>query len=72
VLEESLIAREGEVVSFDYRQAEESLTIVATVRSFRPADQGSVDAIAAELEDRLERRVTLEVVILPVIRSGGE
>lgn len=72
VLEESLIAREGEVVSFDYRQAEESLTIVATVRSFRPADQESVDAIAAELEDRLERRVTLEVVILPVIRSGGK
>ncbi len=69
VLEESLVAHDEEMVSFDYRQEETSLEIIATVRSPHSADQESVDATAAILEEELEREITLEVVTLPVIRS---
>lgn len=44
--------------------------VIATVRSARPFDQAVVDHLAKALNGRLDEPTTLEVVVLPAIRSA--
>lgn len=70
VLKEQMKAQERELVSFEYRMEREQLIVVATVRSDHALDQAAVEEAASALRERLERPLTLEVVALPVTRSG--
>jgi uncharacterized hydrophobic protein (TIGR00271 family) len=71
VLAQSMAAREGELVEFEHQAQQDGLLIVATVRSVEPLQGPAADEIASSLRERLERPVTLEIVTLPVVRSGG-
>jgi uncharacterized membrane protein len=71
VLVERMDAREGELVDFEHESVRGRLMVVATVRSADPLDGSAADEIAGALRERLDRPVTLEIVTLPVIRSGG-
>lgn len=70
VLTEHMGAREGDLVEFEHETDEGRLLVVATVRSVDPPQGSAVDEMAGALQERLDRPVTLEVVTLPVVRSG--
>jgi len=71
VLQSHAAAQGGTLVEFEYQlQRDDHLTIVATIRSSRPTEQLAVDAAANALRQRLNRPVTLELVVLPVTRSN--
>jgi uncharacterized hydrophobic protein (TIGR00271 family) len=72
VLKAQVAAQEGELVEFEYREEREGLLVIATVRSAQSFDQVVVDHLAEALSGRLDRPMTLEVVVLPVTRSGGQ
>jgi hypothetical protein len=72
VLEEQSLAQERVVVEFEYQIERDEVAVIATMRSVQPIDQTVVDAIAASLREHLDRPVTLEVIALPVTRSGGQ
>jgi F0F1-type ATP synthase delta subunit len=59
------------LVDFEYQIDEDTLIIVAHVRSTSPPSQETVETLAAALNERLDQAVTLEVVSLPVIRSSN-
>lgn len=69
VLTERIDARDGELVGFEHRTEEERLLVIATVRYVNQVEEPLADAVAAALEERLDRPVTLEIVTLPVVRS---
>jgi len=71
VLTESMVARDGQLVEFEHQVQQDQLLVVATVRSVEPLPGSAADEIASSLRERLNRSVTLEVVTLPVVRSGG-
>lgn len=72
VLRTQIATQGGELVEFEYREESDGLLVIATVRSAQPFDQAAVDHLAEALSDRLNRPMTLEVVVLPVTRSGGQ
>jgi uncharacterized hydrophobic protein (TIGR00271 family) len=72
VLKAQVAAQEGELVEFEYREERDGLLVIATVRSAQSFDQVVVDHLAEALSGRLDRPMTLEVVVLPVTRSGGQ
>jgi uncharacterized hydrophobic protein (TIGR00271 family) len=71
VLTESMVARDSQLVEFEHQVQQDQLLVVATVRSVEPLPGSAADEIASSLRERLNRPVTLEVVTLPVVRSGG-
>jgi uncharacterized hydrophobic protein (TIGR00271 family) len=71
VLTERMAAREGELADFEHQTERGRLVVVATVRSVQPLEASAVDEIADALGERLNRRVVLEVIRLPVVRSEG-
>lgn len=58
-----------ELVAFEHRIERERLVVIATVRAVDPLEEGSIDPIAAALRERLDRPVTLDVIVLPIVRS---
>jgi len=71
VLKEQITTQGGELVEFEYREERDGLVVIATVRSALPFEQAAVDHLAEALSGRLDEPTTLEVVVLPVTRSGG-
>lgn len=51
--------------------AEDTLVVLATIRSEQALDQAMVDVTANALSDHLNRPVTLEVITSPIVRSRG-
>ena len=72
VLKAQTATQGGELVEFEYREERDGLVVIATVRSAQPFDQAVVDHLAEALSARLDGPTTLEVVVLPVTRSGGQ
>jgi uncharacterized hydrophobic protein (TIGR00271 family) len=72
VLKAQAATQGAELVAFEYRTEQDDLVVVATVRSTQSFDQAVVDHLAKALSERLDRLMTLEVVVLPVTRSKGE
>ncbi|TEU13061.1 MAG: TIGR00341 family protein [Anaerolineales bacterium] len=72
VLKEQIASQGGELVEFEYREERNELVVIATMRSAQPFDQAAVDHLAEALSGRLDRPMTLEMVMLPVTRSGGQ
>jgi len=72
VLKAQIASQGGELVEFEYREERDGLLVIATVRSTQPFDQAVVNHLAEALSGRLDRPMTLEVVVLPVTRSGGQ
>ena len=70
VLEEQVVSPDQELVEVEYRPTGGSMLVIATVRSKEPIDQDAVDDAAAALNERLDQPVILELVTLPVLRSG--
>jgi uncharacterized hydrophobic protein (TIGR00271 family) len=70
VLQEQVVSDDRELVEVEYRPTGGSMLVVATVRSKEPIDQDAVDDAAAALNQRLDQPVILELVTLPVLRSG--
>jgi uncharacterized hydrophobic protein (TIGR00271 family) len=70
VLKAQVATQGAELVAFEYRMEQDGLVVVATVRSAQPFDQTAVDHLAEALSERLGRPMTLEVVVLPAIRSA--
>jgi uncharacterized hydrophobic protein (TIGR00271 family) len=70
VLKTQIATQEGELVEFEYQDERDGLLVIATVRSAQPLDQAVVDHLAEALSARLDRPMTLEVVVLPAIRSA--
>jgi uncharacterized hydrophobic protein (TIGR00271 family) len=70
VLEEQVVSDDRELVEVEYRPTGGSMLVIATVRSKEPIDQDAVDDAAAALNRRLDQPVILELVTLPVLRSG--
>jgi uncharacterized hydrophobic protein (TIGR00271 family) len=71
VLTEQMAAREGELVDFEHQTEQSRLVVIATVRSTESLEASAADEMVVALRERLGRRVTLEVITLPVVRSGG-
>jgi hypothetical protein len=69
-LKEQIATQGGELVEFEYREERDGLLVIATVRSAQLFDQAAVDHLAEALSGRLDRPTTLEMVVLPVTRSG--
>jgi hypothetical protein len=72
VLKAQVASRGGELVEFEYREERDRLVVIATVRSAQPFEQAVVDHVAEALNGRLGKPMILEVVVLPVTRSGGQ
>jgi uncharacterized hydrophobic protein (TIGR00271 family) len=72
VLKAQIANRGGELVEFEYREERDGLVVIATMRSAQPFEQAVVDHVAEALSEQLDRPMTLEVVVLPVTRSGGQ
>jgi uncharacterized hydrophobic protein (TIGR00271 family) len=73
VLQTHATAQDGILVEFEYQlQPDDSLAIAATIRSTKPADQIHINETAQILQQRLNRSVTLEVIVFPVIRSTNQ
>ncbi len=70
VLEEQIVSAEQELIDVEYRSTGGSVLVIATVRSKKSIAQESVDDAASALNERLDQPVILELVILPVLRSG--
>jgi uncharacterized hydrophobic protein (TIGR00271 family) len=70
VLKVQVASQGGELVEFEYREEKDDLAVIATVRSTQPFDQAVVDHLAKALSGRLDEPTTLEVVVLPAIRSA--
>jgi hypothetical protein len=70
VLKAQIATQGGELVEFEYREERDGLLVITTVRSAQPFDQAVVDHLAEALSGRLDRPMTLEVVVLPAIRSA--
>ena len=68
VLEDYPILEEITLLDVDRSRAD-GLYISATVRAAEPLTQESVDALKMSLEDELEQPLTLDIIMLPVIRS---
>jgi APA family basic amino acid/polyamine antiporter len=69
-LKEQIATQGGELVEFEYREERDGLLVIVTVRSAQLFDQAAVDHLAEALSGRLDRPMTLDVVVLPVTRSG--
>ena len=69
VLEDSPLLEEITELEIDRSQGDEGLLINATVRTSGPLSQDSVDSLKLALENELDQPLTLDIVILPVIRS---
>jgi uncharacterized hydrophobic protein (TIGR00271 family) len=69
VLETQVTFQGGELREFEYRADSDGITVVATIHLAHPLEQTAVDATAAALSGRLERPVTLKMVVLPVTHS---
>jgi APA family basic amino acid/polyamine antiporter len=72
ILKAQVASQGGELVEFEYREQRDGLVVIATVRSAQPFDQPVVDHLAEALSERLDRPMTLEVVVLPVTRSSNQ
>jgi uncharacterized hydrophobic protein (TIGR00271 family) len=70
VLETQVAFDGGELREFEYRANSDGIVVVATIRLAHSLEQTAVDATAAALSERLGRPVSLEMVVLPVTRSG--
>jgi uncharacterized hydrophobic protein (TIGR00271 family) len=70
VLEAQVAFDGGELREFEYRANSDGIVVVATIRLAHSLEQTAVDATAAALSERLGRPVSLEMVVLPVTRSG--
>jgi uncharacterized hydrophobic protein (TIGR00271 family) len=64
-----LDADDGQLVALEIEQQQETLLIVATVRSSQVLDEEAVNYLAERLSEHLKRPIHLEVVTLPVVRS---
>ena len=69
VLLASEVSAEFSVMDVEWSQSRDQLTITAVVRSTDPFDQLMVDEMAEELEEALQRPLTLEVITLPITIS---
>ena len=69
VLEDSPLLEEITELEIDRSRGDEGLLISATVRAAGPLSQDSVDSLKLALENELNQPLTLDIVILPVIRS---
>ena len=67
---EHLAEGNGHLMALEVEREGAGLHIVATVRSAQSFDSEMVDDLAEALSERLGRAVQLEVVVLPVVRSG--
>lgn len=73
VLQTHAAAQDSMLVEFEYQlQPDDSLIVAATIRSTRPADQISINETAHALQQRLNRSVSLEVIVFPVTRSTNQ
>lgn len=71
VLEVQIASQGGELSKFEYRTDKSGVVVVATMRSVHSLDQATVDTTATALSGRLGRPVTLEVIVLPAMRSAS-
>jgi uncharacterized hydrophobic protein (TIGR00271 family) len=69
VLKDSPLLEEITDLEIDRSRGEEGLYVRATVRAAGPLTQESVDGLKLKLEDQLDQPLTLDIIILPVIRS---
>lgn len=69
VLKDSPLLEEITDLEIDRSRGEEGLYVRATVRAAGPLTQESVDGLKLALEDQLDQPLTLDIIILPVIRS---
>jgi uncharacterized membrane protein len=69
VLLASEVSAELSVMDVEWSKSGDQLTITATVRSTDPFDQLMVDEMAEELEEALQRPLTLEIITLPTTIS---
>jgi uncharacterized hydrophobic protein (TIGR00271 family) len=65
------LGEDSQLVNLEIEERETDLLIVATVRSTQPLGKKAADELADILSDLLRRPVQLEVVSLPIIRSGS-
>jgi uncharacterized hydrophobic protein (TIGR00271 family) len=71
VLTNSVAAQQAVLVDFEHNQKDERMTVLATVRSVDALEESEVEEMAEALQARLDRPVTLEITVLPVVRSDG-
>ena len=71
-LVQRLADTDSHLVALEIDRDNVGLLIVATVRSTQPSDAGMVDDLAEALSVDLDQPIRLEMVVLPVVRSGGE
>jgi uncharacterized membrane protein len=71
VLTDAVIARQDALIDFEHHREGERLMVVATVRSVDVVEKSEVEEIAAALQARLGHPVSLEITVLPVVRSDG-
>jgi uncharacterized hydrophobic protein (TIGR00271 family) len=62
--------KDGQLVTLEIEKVGTDLLIIATVRSTQSLGREAVDELAEMLSERLYRPVELEIVVLPIIRSG--
>jgi len=72
MLAEQTVARGGRLVGLEVERRQSGLLVVATLHSAEPLERQTVAEIEALLSDKLQSPLQLEVVVLPVVRSGGE
>jgi uncharacterized hydrophobic protein (TIGR00271 family) len=71
-LVQRLTESDGHLVALEIDRENEGFMVVATVRSAQPFGAGMADDLAEALSVELSQPVRLEIVVLPVVRSGGE
>ncbi len=69
ILIDSSLSDEYTIVEIERLETGGELTITASIRSTGPVEQDQIEALAAELEEELNRPLILEVIHLPTIRS---
>ncbi|MBN1178678.1 MAG: DUF389 domain-containing protein [Anaerolineae bacterium] len=59
----------NQLVGLEISSEADALAVVATVRSYQPPNQVTVSILSRALSQMLETPVTLDLVVLPVVRS---
>jgi uncharacterized hydrophobic protein (TIGR00271 family) len=70
ILTQYMEAEEGRLVSLELERRKADLLVVATVHATRPLSQETVEDLEALLSGHLDHLVQLEMIALPVTRSG--
>jgi uncharacterized hydrophobic protein (TIGR00271 family) len=69
VIQESPLVEEITALEIDRSREDDTLSINATLRTSSPVSQENVDSLRRLIEEKIDRPATLDIIILPVIRS---